>query len=69
LDTEIALVRPQAILCLGATAAQALLEEAFKVTEHRGELVDVPLAPIVLATVLATVHPSSLLRARGHAAP
>jgi DNA polymerase len=59
LDTEIALVRPRAIVCLGATAAQALLGKTFKVTEHRGELVDSPLAPIVLATV----HPSSLLRA------
>jgi len=59
LDTEIALVRPRAIVCLGATAAQALLGRTFKVTEHRGELVESPLAPVVLATV----HPSSLLRA------
>src|SRR5213594_750145 len=59
LDTEIALVKPRAIVCLGATAAQALLGKQFKVTAHRGELIDSPLAPIVLATV----HPSSLLRA------
>jgi DNA polymerase len=59
LDTEIALVKPRAIICLGATAAQALLGKAFKVTEHRGEFVESPLAPIVLATV----HPSALLRA------
>src|SRR5437667_12481322 len=58
LDTEIELVRPRAIVCLGATAAQALLGKQFKVTAHRGELIDSPLAPIVLATV----HPSSLLR-------
>jgi uracil-DNA glycosylase len=59
LDTEIALVKPQAIVCLGATAAQALLGGSFKVTAHRGTFVASPLAPIVLATV----HPSSLLRA------
>jgi uracil-DNA glycosylase family protein len=59
LDTEIALVRPRAIVCLGATAAQALLGKAFRVTAHRGEFVESPLASIVLATV----HPSSLLRA------
>jgi DNA polymerase len=59
LDTEIALVQPRAIICLGATAAQALLGKSFRVTEHRGQLVDSTLAPIVLATV----HPSSLLRA------
>jgi DNA polymerase len=59
LDTEVALVRPRAIVCLGATAAQALLGKSFKVTAHRGEFLDSPLAPIVLATV----HPSSLLRA------
>jgi len=59
LDAEIRLVKPQAIVCLGATAAQALLGRSFKVTAHRGDFVDSPLAPIVLATV----HPSSLLRA------
>jgi uracil-DNA glycosylase len=59
LDAEIQIVRPRAIVCLGATASQALLGRAFKVTAHRGELLTSPLAPIVLATV----HPSSLLRA------
>src|SRR5437773_9276301 len=59
LDTEIALVKPRAIVCLGATAAQALLGRQFKVTAHRGEFIASPLAPLVLATV----HPSSLLRA------
>ena len=59
LDTEIQLVKPRAIVCLGATAAQALLGRQFKVTVHRGEFIPSPLAPIVLATV----HPSSLLRA------
>src|SRR5213594_2397906 len=60
LETEIALVKPRAIVCLGATAAQALLGKQFKVTAHRGELVASPLAPVVMATV----HPSSLLRER-----
>src|SRR5262245_61821355 len=59
LDTEIELVQPRAIVCLGATAAQALLGRGFKVTEHRGAFVPSPLAPLVLATV----HPSSILRA------
>jgi len=60
LDTEIELVKPRAIVCLGATAAQALLGKQFKVTAHRGELIPSTLAPIVVATV----HPSSILRAR-----
>ena len=59
LETEIALVKPRAIVCLGATAAQALLGKGFKVTVHRGTFVSSPLAPLVMATV----HPSSLLRA------
>jgi DNA polymerase len=59
LDAEIAAVRPRAIVCLGATAAQALLGRAFRVTERRGELVASTLAPLVMATV----HPSSILRA------
>ena len=59
LDTEIALVRPRVIVCLGATAAQALLGRDFKVTQQRGTFVESPLAPLVTATV----HPSSILRA------
>src|SRR5882724_4002401 len=59
LETEIALVKPQVIVCLGATAAQALLGPGFKVTQQRGVVVASPLA----ARVLATVHPSSILRA------
>ena len=59
LDTEIELVKPRAIVCLGATAAQALLGRQFKVTAHRGEFVPSTLAPLVVATV----HPSSILRA------
>jgi len=59
LETEIALVRPRVLVCLGATAAQALLGRAFKVTRQRGTFVPSPLAPLVTATV----HPSSILRA------
>lgn len=60
LETEIALVKPRAIVCLGATAAQALLGRQFKVSRQRGEIIErSPLAPIMVATV----HPSSILRA------
>ena len=59
LDAEIALVRPRVLVCLGATAAQALLGRAFKVTQQRGRFVESALAPLVTATV----HPSSILRA------
>ena len=59
LDTEIELLKPRVIVCLGATAAQALLGRTFRVTAHRGEAVPSPLAPVVIATV----HPSSILRA------
>jgi DNA polymerase len=60
LETEIALVKPRILVCLGATAAQALLGKAFKVSRQRGEFVPSSLAPLVTATV----HPSSILRAR-----
>ena len=60
LETEIALVKPHALVCLGATAAQALLGKGFKVSQQRGKLVESSLAPLVMATV----HPSSILRAR-----
>jgi DNA polymerase len=59
LEVEIALVKPRVLVCLGATAAQALLGRSFKVSRQRGTLVPSPLAPIVTATV----HPSSILRA------
>jgi len=59
LDTEIALVKPKVLVCLGATAAQALLGSDFRVTEMRGRFVHSPLAP----HVMATLHPSALLRA------
>jgi DNA polymerase len=60
LDAEIAVVKPNVLVCLGATAAQTLLGKDFRVSKHRGELIDSPLAPYVTATV----HPSSILRAR-----
>ncbi len=59
LETEITLARPHALVCLGATAAQALLGKSFKVSKQRGEFVESSLAPLVMATV----HPSSILRA------
>jgi uracil-DNA glycosylase len=59
LDAEIDRLKPRAIVCLGATAAQALLGKEFRVTQHRSEFIDSPLAPYVTATV----HPSSILRA------
>jgi uracil-DNA glycosylase family protein len=58
LEAELAVVKPDALVLLGAIAAKALLGSSFKVTEHRGELLDSDLAPIVSATV----HPSSILR-------
>jgi uracil-DNA glycosylase family protein len=59
LDSEIRVVKPRAIVCLGATAAQALLGPKFKVSVQRGTFIESPLAPLVTATV----HPSSILRA------
>jgi uracil-DNA glycosylase family protein len=59
LDAEIALFRPKVIVCLGATAAQALMGKDFRVTKHRGERLESPRAPVVMATI----HPSSILRA------
>jgi uracil-DNA glycosylase len=58
LDEELKVVRPEALVLLGATAAKALLGSSFRVTQHRGELLDSELADIVTATV----HPSSILR-------
>jgi len=59
LDAEIRLVKPRAIVLLGATAAQALLGSKFRVTQQRGKPIDSGLAELVFATV----HPSSILRA------
>ena len=59
LELELRLVRPSLVVALGATAAQALLGPRFRVTRERGKLRESPLAP----RVVATVHPSSILRA------
>jgi uracil-DNA glycosylase family protein len=58
LDQELDVVEPEALVLLGATAAKALLGSSFRVTQHRGELLDSELAPIVTATI----HPSAILR-------
>ena len=59
LELELRLVKPSLVVALGATAAQALLGPSFRVTVERGKLHSAPLAP----RVVATVHPSSILRA------
>jgi uracil-DNA glycosylase len=60
LAEELRVVEPEALVFLGATAAKALLGSSFRVTQHRGELLDSDLAPIVTATI----HPSAILRQR-----
>lgn len=64
LEAELAVVRPQVLVCLGATAAQALLGREVRVTRDRGRPLESALAPVALATV----HPSSILRAPDAAA-
>ena len=59
LESEVELVHPDVVVLLGATAAQAVMGPKFRVTVDRGRPLDSPLAP----TVIATVHPSSILRA------
>jgi uracil-DNA glycosylase len=58
LEKEVELVAPEVLVCLGATAAQALLGRDFKVSVQRGQVVSTPLA----RQAVATVHPSSILR-------
>jgi uracil-DNA glycosylase len=58
LEAELAVVRPAVLVCLGATAAQALLGRQFRVTKQRGQPVESELAP----NALATIHPSAILR-------
>lgn len=57
LDAELALVRPEVVVVLGATAARSLLGRAFRLTQHRGEPV-----PLGDALAVATIHPSAVLR-------
>lgn len=58
LDAEITLIQPDVIIAMGATAAQALLGAAFRLTQHRGEFIKSDLAP----HVMATLHPAAILR-------
>jgi DNA polymerase len=58
LDVEIELVEPRLLLCLGATAAKALLGKDFRITQSRGK----PITAEELPTVITTVHPSAVLR-------
>jgi uracil-DNA glycosylase len=58
LEEELRVVGPEALVLLGATAAKALMGSSFRLTRHRGELLDSELAPIVTATI----HPSAILR-------
>jgi uracil-DNA glycosylase len=60
LDAELGLIKPEALIVMGATAAQALLGASFRVTKERGKLLETDLAPIVVATI----HPSAILRER-----
>jgi len=59
LDAELDVIEPTVLVCLGATASQALLGKDFRVSRQRGQLIESSLAPFVMATV----HPSSILRA------
>src|SRR5881628_104011 len=59
LEAEVAVIKPRAIICLGSTAAQAVIGPKFRVSIQRAQFVESPLAPFVTATV----HPSSILRA------
>jgi uracil-DNA glycosylase family protein len=62
LEAELNLVDPKLIVCLGSTAAKALLGSAFRVTQSRGQVLELE-TPVGTRRVLATVHPSSILRA------
>jgi uracil-DNA glycosylase len=60
LEAELRQIRPEAVIVMGATAARALLGPSFRVTQERGTLLDSDLAPVVVATI----HPSAILRER-----
>jgi uracil-DNA glycosylase len=64
-DAELATVRPRVVVLLGATAAQALLGRSFRVTKERGKVLE---ETVIAPFVVATVHPSSILRAPDGAA-
>jgi uracil-DNA glycosylase len=60
LDTEIKLIRPVGLVALGATAAKALFGSQFRLTQHRGELIESELATVAAATI----HPAAIVRER-----
>jgi uracil-DNA glycosylase len=64
LEAELTNVNPTLIVCLGATAARSLLGAGFRVTQQRGKVLELP-TPVGERRVLATVHPSSVIRATG----
>ena len=64
LEAELTKVDPKLIVCLGATEARSLLGAGFRVTQQRGKVLELP-TPVGERQVLATVHPSSVLRATG----
>jgi uracil-DNA glycosylase len=64
LEAELTLVDPALIVCLGAVAAKSLLGTSFRVTQQRGQVLDLA-TPIGVRRVLATLHPSAVLRASG----
>jgi DNA polymerase len=59
-EAEVARLKPEVVVCLGATAAQAILGRSFKVTQQRGKAVT---SSLLAPVIVATVHPSSILRA------
>ena len=59
-EAEVAQLKPDVVVCLGATAAQAILGRSFKVTQQRGQVIT---GSAYAPTIIATVHPSSILRA------
>jgi uracil-DNA glycosylase family protein len=63
LIAELAAVRPELVICLGATAAKSLLGPGFRITQHRGDVLDPPADLPVTARLVPTVHPSAVLRA------
>lgn len=64
LEAEVAVVDPALLVCLGATAAKSLLGADFRLTQQRGEVLELP-TPVGVRSVLATIHPSAVLRAQG----
>ena len=68
LEEELRVVKPEALVLLGATAAKALLGSSFRVTQHRGELLDSDLAPIVTATIHPSADPARPRRRGPHRA-